>query len=174
MSGNDTESTLKKLRMTLGECTGSEAVIRANDVTLNSAVTKEQQGMDAEYDSRNSLYTQLLQKYIEIYTKKSISKRRYKFAFFVITMSSFIGIIAGGMVIILFTVQAGNNSLSSVSAVVGSVAGMVSSLIIIPRIIAEHLFPVDEESNMLDMVKSMQENDSRIRKILFHVEEDGV
>ena len=56
----------------------------------------------------------------------------------------------------------------------GSVAGMVSSLIIIPKIIAEHLFPVDEESNMLDMVKSMQENDSRIRKILFQIKEEDL
>ena len=101
MLRNDAESTLKDIRVILGECTGSAATIRASDTTLNNAVIKEQQKTDAECDNRNCLYTQLLQKYIEIYTRKSKAKRRYKLAFFVITMLLFAGIIVGGMVTIL-------------------------------------------------------------------------
>ena len=39
-------------------------------------------------------------------------------------------------------------------------------IIVLPKIIAEHLFPVDEEQNMLEMVKKMQENDANIRDVL--------
>lgn len=48
-------------------------------------------------------------------------------------------------------------------AIIGSVAGIVSSLIVLPKIIAEHLFPTDEDRNMNEFLKSMQENDSAIR-----------
>ncbi len=48
--------------------------------------------------------------------------------------------------------------------VFGCVASTVSALIILPKIIAEHLFPKNEDENMIGLVKEMQKNDSEIRR----------
>lgn len=66
----------------------------------------------------------------------------------------------------------GNISLGDVGVVISALAGMISAFIVIPKIIAEHLFPADEDANMIAMVKSMQENDAKIRTYLKRKEDN--
>ena len=50
-----------------------------------------------------------------------------------------------------------------ISLIAGCTAGMLSSVIVLPKIIAEHLFPTNEDEHMIEMVKNMQMNDAKIR-----------
>lgn len=54
-----------------------------------------------------------------------------------------------------------------------NIGGIISALVILPKIIAQHLFPTDEERNMLKMVRNMQDNDSKIRNVLFRKQYDN-
>lgn len=148
---------------------GNETPVRTSDEQLITAATNQEN--DPEYDARNQAYTRLLEVYISEYKKKGISKKRYKLSFFIIVMLAFITINIAAVVSIFCVIIRGNISLGDVGVVISALAGMISAFIVIPKIIAEHLFPADEDANMIAMVKSMQENDAKIRTYLKHKED---
>lgn len=89
---------------------------------------------------------------------------KYRSKFFWVTIISFISIIALSIFSMIYVCVNGSTSVSSVSIVVGSVGSMISAIIVLPKIIAEHLFPRNDESAMIELVKNMQLNDASIRK----------
>lgn len=145
----------------------NEQAYEANDKNLNMAIDSQSQRQDEEYDKRNKLYTQLLRTYIDNYSTKEKTKRIYKLIFFIVTMFLFFGIISVCLVGIILLSITNNGQLADAGIAIADIVGIISALIILPRIIAEHLFPANEESNMLEMVKNMQDNDANIRDILF-------
>ena len=88
------------------------------------------------------------------------------------TVFLFIGIIVSGIAGIILLSIYGDGSLVNAGVAIANIAGIISTLFILPKIIAEHLFPTNEESNMLEMVKNMQNNDSEIRNVLYEDDEE--
>lgn len=126
-----------------------------------------QQEHDKEYDERNILYTVLLKSYIASYEEKDKEKRKYKKVFFYVAIGILCLIIIACLLLIGMVIGKEKGNYADIGAVAGSVVGIITALIAIPKVIAEHLFPVNEESNMIDMVKNMQDNDSNIRNVIY-------
>ena len=139
----------------------NEPPLEATDENWVASISNQSQ--DPEYDARNHAYTELLRSYIKDYVQKAKHKKIFKCIFFGIIMSVFAGISIIAIAGIFMVLKHGNVTLEEVGVVIGALASMISAFIIIPRIIAEHLFPANEDENMIEMVKSMQENDARIR-----------
>lgn len=137
----------------------------ANDNNMLFVSKHEDAVNGIEYSNRDKIYTQLLKHYKDTFQSKSKWNKWYKLSFFVLSMLVFVGIIVASVGAICFVALKQETSMSDVSVVVGSTAGIVSSIIVLPRIIAEHLFPTNEDANMNDMVKNMQVNDSKIRTL---------
>ena len=87
-------------------------------------------------------------------------------------MLLFCGIVICSLISITVLSILGEGSWENVGIAIANIAGIISTLVVLPKIIAEHLFPANEESNMLEMVKNMQDNDSQIRNILFDESEE--
>lgn len=166
MTGKSQEDLASLLRDSIQE-DGDTRAIEAKDITLNIAVEQQQRERDKEYDERNVLYTELLRNYIASYEDKDNEKRRYKKVFFWVTIVILCLIVVACLVFIGIIIVVGKDNYTEIGAIIGSVIGIITALIAIPKIIAEHLFPVNEESNMIDMVKNMQDNDSNIRNVLY-------
>lgn len=150
---------------------GNEAMETA-DEKLNITAGLQLGWQDEEYSNRNRLYTLLLETYIANYRRKEKIKGVYKCIFFIVTIILFIGIVVSGIIGIILLSMHGDGSLANVGIAIANIAGIISTLIVLPKIIAEHLFPTNEESNMLEMVKNMQNNDSEIRNVLFETDEE--
>lgn len=147
--------------------TPTEKPLETEDDKLTNAVATQKVEREREYKKRDGLYTQLLKEYIDVYTGKEEDKKKYKKAFFIIVMIIFIIIIIGCVASICYISIEGAYDLESVGIVFSNVAGIISAIIVIPQIIAKHLFPTNEEKFMIDMVTSMQNNDAGIRDIIF-------
>lgn len=166
MTGKSQQDLASLLKDSIQE-DGDTRAIEAKDITLNIAVEQQQRERDKEYDERNVLYTELLRNYIASYEDKDNEKRKYKKVFFWVTIVILCLIVAACLGFIGIIVVVGKDNYTEIGAIIGSVIGIITALIAIPKIIAEHLFPVNEESNMIDMVKNMQDNDSNIRNVLY-------
>lgn len=148
--------------------------IEATDRTIYSAIRNQSRDNDPEYDRRNRLYTVLLNHYILSYRINNRHKRRYKLLFFIIINLLFAVIVLGSVVGIVMVAKKQSVALADLGVVLGAASGILSAIIVIPKIIAQHLFPKDEDANMIDMVKNMQQNDTGIRNWLHpDGEEDG-
>jgi len=141
--------------------------IEAEDTQLTNAVDTQKSGGYIEYSKRDNLYTDLLSNYIEIYKTKEEHKKRFKIIFFIVIMIIFFLVILGCVVSMCYISINGIYDIESVGLAIANIAGIISSIIIIPQIIAKHLFPTNEENFMLDMVKSMQNNDAGIRDFIY-------
>lgn len=136
------------------------------DATFEHTINSRNREENEEYNKRNLLYSSLLEKYITIYEKKEKAKAWYKLFFFMITIILFIAIVGACLYSIIMMQTSTNSDITNIGVAITNIAGIISTIIILPRIIADHLFPTNEESNMLEMVKNMQSNDANIRDLL--------
>lgn len=146
------------------DASSSKDRLPVSDTGLIKTVEKEHRNQDPEYVRRNQLYTELLAQYISEYRSKDAWKKGYKAVFFTVIMLSFAGIITVSIIALSLVAHKEEPTVTDLGTILGSVAGILSSILVLPRIIAEHLFPKDEDSNMISMVKNMQLNDSEIRR----------
>ena len=134
-----------------------------SDEVMAKNANKERTIDDAQYKLRNEYYSDLLSEYIDVYNSKTSWNKWYKFFFFLITMLIFIAIITCSIIAVIIVASKDNSNNTDIAVVFSCLAGVVSSIIILPRIIAKHLFPTNEDENMIGMVKNMQKNDALIR-----------
>ena len=137
--------------------------IAAKDEDLLEASKKEESECGPQYDRRDRLYADLLESYIKVYESKCAWNKWFKLAFFVMSILIFSGIVVVSLASLWITASKKAIGPSDVAVVVSGMAGIISAIIVLPRIIAEHLFPTNEDENMIGMVKNMQVNDSKIR-----------
>lgn len=119
---------------------------------------------DEEYANRNKYYTLLLGEYVDSYKKRNILKAKWKeksIIWILILLSVLIVSICSFIIIIAIN---DNFDVESVIAIVTSLAALVSTMIAIPKIIFEYLFPTSEDDDMTKMIEVLQKNDDEIRK----------
>ena len=155
----------EKAKLNLEEISGDLQNIggQAQKDSLKDELLKGVFHFEAEYANRDRVYTKLLEKYIDRYNEKSRDNRAYKRRFFNCVMLVFGLVIVLSMAAILLLALKRAFQPADIATVAGAVAGSISAIIILPRIIAEHLFPKDEDQNMISLIQKMQENDSEIR-----------
>lgn len=154
------ENVIEQIKV---DASSDRRILAQDDDLLESSEKNNAEDNDPQYTIRNKLYSDLLEQYIEEYKSKSHWKKWYKLAFFIAVLCCFIGIIGASLYAIIIVAKKEAPGIYDIGAVIGSVAGIVSSLVVLPKIIAEHLFPTDEDRNMNEILKSMQENDAAIR-----------
>ena len=149
------------------DATNNAKPIEVQDAELNKAVAVQKERQEIEYGRRDNLYTALLQSYINIYSSKEKHKKVFKVIFFSVIMVIFFLVIAGCVFCLCVITLNKSYDAAGVALAITSIGGIVSAIIVIPQIIAKHLFPANEETFMLDMVKSMQNNDAGIRDNIY-------
>ena len=162
----DTKVTLEQIRADIKGDRNAIKSLGADDENLISSANKEVD--DTEYKVRNVLYSNILYAYIEEHKSKNDAKKCYKFVFFAITMITFLALIIAPIIIIFIVTTKASDSgidiVSSIAAIIGSTTGIVSAVVVLPKIIAEHLFPTNEETHLIELIKNMQSNDSNTRE----------
>lgn len=118
-----------------------------------------------EYKRRDVLYSDMLQHYLEAHKSKAKSNKRFKFFFFWITMLILMALVGAPIAAMIIFALKSQIGYKEIALVISGIPGIISAIIVLPKIIAEHLFPTNEDSNMIDLVKKMQDNDAEIRHV---------
>lgn len=112
----------------------------------------------------NEYYNAFLGKYIDNLTKKYSNQRKMKWTFLIVVLFLLCFIVISTFVAICITVAIGNYDLYTLSGVVTSVVGAITSFLVLPRIIAINLFPKSEEDKTDEIFKTMFSHDDTIRE----------
>lgn len=113
---------------------------------------------------RDDQYTKLLETYVKRFPREQRGYFVMKWIFFLTVLLAFIGLIVGSIVL-LFKL-ANNNGCMRVDHIVYAVTALcsiVSSMIVLPRIIAKHLFPARRDNEILKLIQTLIEDDRHIR-----------
>ena len=116
------------------------------------AAFEESQGKATEADKQNEQFTQIVTAYREYYQKKSSSNLTYKKIFFFAILAMLGVIVLAFVAAGIFLALRGAAWQDTLPILGGGVATLLTSLIILPQIIATHLFPVGEDQTLIDLI----------------------
>lgn len=158
-------SSKNELQDILRSLSGIGSASDENDGDLSGNSRREIEKSRDEVISRDEAYSHLLNDYIEAHKTKEKYNKNYKLVFFVVTICIFVGIIVASLILIFRVSSKSYLGYSGIAVVVGCISSIISSIIVLPKIIAQHLFPVDEDKHILGIVQNMQQHDERLRNI---------
>ena len=124
------------------------------DLKIDPYQTKEQYKRDHEI-------TRLLNFYVENYFEKTRNNHNYKR---ILLKYSLILISVLFLMVFISIILAIYFNYNSIALVIGSFVSIISLPIGILKIIAEYVFPKDEEAHITNIVKATQDNDLKNKK----------
>lgn len=100
-------------------------------------------------------FIKFLKNFVYFQYQREKLKNRFKNAFFWIIMLGFLILLISPFLIILFAKTW--SEITILVALIATLIELVSAIIVLPGIIAEYLFNKEEDSNMVEIIKNMQE-----------------
>lgn len=120
---------------------------------INSSIDFRKREQDS-YMQFDKEFHNFLKNFVHAQDRKENQKIWLKGIFFIVIMLGFFALIITPVIIIL---RSGSLSDSSIIvAMISVLIELVSAIIVLPKIIAEYLFNKEEDKNMTEIIKSMQ------------------
>ena len=113
-------------------------------------------------DTRNDRYNEYLESYINVFSKRQNAQRKMKWIFLFFTLILLVVIVVSSCICILISANK-KGDIYNISLLVSSFVGAITSFIILPKIIANNLFPKSEEDHSDQVFKSMFQYDLELR-----------
>lgn len=120
---------------------------------------------------RAKTYTGYLKNYVSDYKDKAHAQKVMKGWFFAITMLLLLCIVVACSITLVVIARKENIKLNDVATIVTAMASAVSSFLVLPKVIAENLFPSKEEDKTAEVFSKMFEHDISLRG-LYHITEN--
>lgn len=117
---------------------------------------------------RNKKYSEVLDAYVSNTKKVLWIKLVFRVIFLLVSMGALVGIFVVFCVVLWWAangkIEAGY--LETVVTIISSMAAMMTVFIVLPKIMTKYLFDVEEEKNIYNIVKQIQDYDQVIRENL--------
>ena len=114
-------------------------------------------GDTAEHSKREKYITKLLEVYVDAYSEKVIANKKYRCVFFWMCV---VIVVVVGFAVLSFLHQVCNNSgnINDTLQVIAVCITGLGAIIGLAKIIAKHLFPLDGEKHIAEIVHTIQNN----------------
>lgn len=117
---------------------------------------------------RNKKYNKYIDNYSFVYAKKQKGQSKMKWIFFITVLALLVILVMGTIVSMVLISSKNDIDLYDISLIISAIAGVITSFIILPKVIAQNLFPSTDEDNSYNTFKSVIENDYRLREFYFN------
>lgn len=108
-----------------------------------------------ESERRDIFYSALVKDIVQ----NNRTSQKYKLVFFVMICAAFIAICIVGSIVILRVSNAHDISYADMGVAITGFAGVISAIVVLPKIIAKHLFPENSETARFSFIRDNQRFD---------------
>ena len=115
-------------------------------------------------------FNRFLHNFVDIEEKKEQQKLNLKDQFFWFIMLGFLALMLTPLIIVI--VGRNMSSTSMMVSLITTLIELVSAIIVLPKIIAEYLFNKEEDANMIQIIKNMQEYNEKKHEYIEKKQED--
>ena len=115
-------------------------------------------------------FNRLLHNFVNIEEKKEQQKLNLKDQFFWFIMIGFLALMLTPLIIVIVGRNMSNASM--IVSLITALIELVSAIIVLPKIIAEYLFNKEEDANMIQIIKNMQEYNEKKHEYIEKKQED--
>lgn len=131
-----------------------------NDEVLNNKVLREIDTNNAREEQLNDV----LKSFNTDFDRRSTTNRSLKKVFLIWTMILFSIIVVGCICVLILSLIWGGG-IYSIAPVISSVGTLITSFIVLPKIIASYLFPEGETKDTIDLVKTIATHGVEIQSL---------
>ena len=125
---------------------------------INSSIDFIRQEKES-YFQFDKKFLSFLDNFVSTQKQKETQKLWLKGFFFACIMLGFFVLIVTPCIIVIYATDL--SEISVIVAMVSVLVELVSAIIVLPKIIAEYLFNKEEDKNMMEIIKSMQNYNER-------------
>ena len=115
-------------------------------------------------------FNRFLHNFVDIEEKKEQQKLNLKDQFFWFIMIGFLALMLTPLIIVIVGRNMSNASM--IVSLITALIELVSAIIVLPKIIAEYLFNKEEDANMIQIIKNMQEYNEKKHEYIEKKQED--
>lgn len=133
----------------------SDSSTKKNDLLQDMEMPYSPQSFFIESDRRDVYYSALVKDIVKDNRKSQL----LKCCFFAVVCIVFILTCVGGMVVLFNITKKNMLTIPDVGVAFAGFGSILSAIIVLPKIIAKHLFPEDSEKVRFDFIKENQKSD---------------
>ncbi len=155
--------------MTDNVATYKEAIDYLNN-SFEELSSKNENGLDlTDYDrfairERSGSFTDFVGGFVKSTRDRDIQQRLFRNVFFWSVMVLFVGITISCIMILMVNAFRETVYWPNVASIATAFGTLLSAMIILPKIIANHLFPASEQDRSIDLFSKVLEEDRETRK----------
>lgn len=125
----------------------------------------------AAIQERTKTYTKYLKNYVLDYEKKTNTQRKMKGWFFALVMMLLFVIISASFISLIIIASKKTVALADITTLITAMVSSISSFLVLPKVIADNLFPSKEEDKTSEIFSKMFEHDINLRG-MYHISEN--
>lgn len=137
-----------------------------NDKILNNKIQRE---IDTD-NAREEQLNEVLKSFNTDFDRRSNTNKSLKKVFLIWTMILFSIIVSGCIIVLILSLIWGG--VYSIAPVISSVGTLITSFIVLPKIIARYLFPEGETKDTIDLVKTIATHGVEIQSLNLEKKDD--
>lgn len=153
---------------------GEKTTETASDILLPTNTDEDLKSSDMRaIHDRNEIYNRYLKNYVSNFSLRTYHQRKMKKWFFIITMLLLTVIVIASSVSLILIVNRESLEAADAATAITAVIGMISTFLVLPKVIGDNLFPSKEEDQTHEIFSKMVENDMNLRKFHDHAQEQS-
>jgi hypothetical protein len=139
------------------------ATIKNKPVKIKSDNYYREHALDSVKD-RNTQYSTFLSKYVDNYVSRAKVTNVMKIIFFTFIMIFLLAMVSICIIAFINITKKPDITYPDIATVITAVGGIIASFIVLPKVVAENLFPSKEEDRTADIFNSLINYDLELEK----------
>lgn len=129
--------------------------MKSKDIDLLNDQDNEKENIYVESMRRDRYYSAMVKDIV----KNNRTSQRLKLIFFIIVCFAFLGTCVVGAIVVIIIATKNEISMEDLGVAATGFGSILTSIIVLPQIIAKHLFPENSEEVRFGFIKENQRND---------------
>jgi hypothetical protein len=146
------------------------ATIKNKPVKIKNDNYYREQALDSVKD-RNTQYSNFLNKYVDNYVSRAKATSAMKIIFFSFIMFFLLAMVSTCIIAFINITNKPDITYSDLAAIITAVGGIIASFIVLPKVVAENLFPSKEEDRTAEIFNSLIKYDLELEKFYVNQEQ---
>ena len=143
-----------------------QSYLKQDNIDNKVSIVHSDKMLDSDIDyikANNESFNQLLDAYVNNTSRNLKAKLKFKIVFFIICIGILVIISALMVGVTIYCLRNNIDKETLIVSMISSIVSFTASFIVLPHTIANYLFNTEEEKDMTELIKNIQEHDKIIR-----------
>lgn len=154
------EAVLKRASENFFKITDEHKYKKASDTAENDASQKQiRESRQRQVQERDAGFTKLVERFVDHYGDKYLQNKEFKDGFFKRVLLLFTITLISPFIVLVFVALGALDGVEVIAAFLSTLGSIITSIVVIPKIIAEYLFSLKEDETIIKIISELHSGD---------------